>query len=48
MLGGANLTHIVDLRQIRTPSLADDAEVRPRLPLVVAQIELDERYLCDQ
>ena len=34
--------------QSRSAYHADAADVRPRLPLMCAQIELDARYLCVQ
>ena len=42
------LGKLVDFSQTRAPYHADVAEVRPRLPLVGAQIELVERHLCVQ
>ena len=45
---GRTLTFSVALRQDRTPSHADTAEVRPRLPTQAAQMELTERHLCVQ
>ena len=45
---GQGLTKVVDLCQARAPYHAEVADVRPRLPLVGAQIELVERHLCVQ
>ena len=45
---GQGLTKVVDLCQARAPYHAEVADVRPRLPLVGAQIELVERYLYVQ
>ena len=42
------LRRVVDLSQARAPYHAEVADVRPRLPLVGAQMALDELYLCVQ